>query len=66
MKEMIIDCLLVIALLLAGICLGFLATSYDDVYISHSTGECVKVVKPDGTLGSCSQKPKKYNVVYVK
>lgn len=63
---MVIDILLILAVLLACIGLGFLATSYDDVYISNSTGECVKVVKPDGTLGTCKHKPKKYNIVWVK
>ena len=63
---MVIDILLILAVLLACIGLGFLATSYDDVYISHSTGKCVKVIKPDGTELSCEHKPKKYNIVYVR
>ena len=66
MKNIIVDATLVVLLVMVAILLAFLATSYDDVYISHSTGECVKVVKPDGTLGSCKNKPKKYNVVWVK
>lgn len=63
---MVIDILLILVVLLACIGLGFLATSYDDVYISNSTGKCVKVIKPDGTLGSCENKPKKYNVVWIE
>lgn len=63
---MVINILLILVLLLACIGLGFLATSYDDVYISNSTGKCVKIIKPDGTELSCEHKPKKYNVVYVK
>lgn len=63
---MVIDILLILALLLAGICLAFIATSYDDVYISHSTKQCVKVIKPDGTEMSCEHKPKRFNVIWVE
>ena len=66
MKNIIVDATLVVLFVMVAILLAFLATSYDDVYISNSTGECVKVVKPDGTLGSCENKPKKYNLIWVK
>lgn len=47
--------------------LGLLSiTDSPDVMFSHSTGKCVKVVMPDGSLGSCNRLPKKYNHYWVQ
>ncbi len=44
------------------------STSYmPDVYVSHSTGECVKVINYDERFDyNCSNYPSKYNHVWVK
>ena len=36
-----------------------------DVLVSHSTGKCVGVRMPDGTIKDCLEMPEKYNMVYV-
>jgi len=37
-----------------------------DVYVSHSTNECVKVINYTEELFSCENMPTKYNKVWVK
>lgn len=37
-----------------------------DVYTSYMTRECVKVVKADGSEGSCANLPETYNNIWVE
>lgn len=40
------------------------ATDTPDVIFSYSSKECVKVIYPDGTEGSCDKLPVKFNHVW--
>jgi len=43
------------------------AAQMPDVYVSHSTGECVKVINYDERFDyTCENLPEKYNHVWVK
>jgi len=42
------------------------ALSIPDVYVSHSTGECVKVVNYTDEVFSCENLPSKFNHVWAK
>jgi hypothetical protein len=55
--------------LLLTLLVNAVETSLDrpDVHISHSTGECVKVLNyVEGDSYSCNNLPSKYNKVWVK
>lgn len=41
-------------------------TNLPDVYKSYSSKQCTKVVRPDGSSGSCSKLPAKYHLVWVE
>ena len=40
------------------------ATDTPDVIFSYSSKQCVKVIYPDGTEGTCDKLPKKFNHVW--
>ena len=42
------------------------ATSIPDVHVSHSTGQCVKVINYEETDYTCDNLPSKYNHVWVQ
>ena len=49
--------------------LGLLVINIKDepkVYVSWSSGECVKVLEEDGSVGSCYELPETYSRVWVK
>lgn len=39
---------------------------YPTVYTSYSTGECTKVVYPNGTEGDCASLPERYHNKWVQ
>lgn len=59
---------LIICAVIGGITMAmiFNLTSMPDVYVSHSTNECVKVINYTEELFSCENMPTKYNKVWVK
>ena len=59
--EYIIGSLFMAAAVLTG---AYLWLSTPDVWVSHSTGECVKVVPADA--GTCENLPDRYVQVWVK
>lgn len=40
------------------------ATDQPDVIFSYSSKQCVRVINPDGSDGSCASLPKKYNLIW--
>ncbi len=40
------------------------ATDQPDVIFSYSSKQCVRVINPDGSDGSCDSLPKKFNFVW--
>ena len=42
------------------------AASVPDVYISHTTGECVKVISYTDEIFNCENYPTKYNHIWVQ
>lgn len=40
------------------------ATDMPDVIFSYSSKQCIKVIYPDGTEGSCDKLPRKFNHVW--
>ena len=40
------------------------ATDTPDVIFSYSSKQCVKVIYPDGTEGTCDNLPKKFNHIW--
>ena len=40
------------------------ATDTPDVIFSYSSKQCVKVIYPDGTEGTCDKLPKKFNHIW--
>lgn len=40
--------------------------SLPDVYKSHRTNECVKVIYADGSSGFCDELPPRYNLIWVE
>lgn len=40
------------------------ATDTPDVVFSYSSKQCVKVIYPDGTNGSCNNLPSKFNFIW--
>ncbi len=67
----IADTLLTVGFGIVVLLLVFIAlvntTSIPDVHISHSTGECVKVINYDERfIYNCSNYPSKYNHIWVK
>lgn len=60
---------LIICIVIGGIALAmiFNITGMPDVHISHSTGECVKVVNYDERFNyTCENYPEKYNHIWVE
>jgi hypothetical protein len=42
------------------------ALSVPDMHVSHTTGECVKVINYTDTQYTCERQPTKYNHIWVK
>lgn len=48
-------------------CLIVVFNPIPEVHVSHSTGQCVKMIAVDGVEQSCpAELPKRYNHVFVK
>lgn len=60
---------LIICVLIGGLTLAmiFNTLGMPDVHVSHSTGECVKVVNYDERFNyTCENYPEKYNHIWVE
>jgi hypothetical protein len=64
--KLVLDAItLVVVIFFLGVTMFTLVSSIPDVYVSHSSGECVKVVSDDPSL-TCDNKPARYNQIWVK
>lgn len=60
--------ILIVCALIIGLAWAMMSTAaMPDVHVSHSTGECVKVINYDERFDyTCDNLPEKYNHVWVK
>ena len=66
MKSVLINGILLVSMVSLAVIGVNSAMSVPDMHVSHSTGECVKVINYSDTDYSCELQPQKYNHIWVK
>jgi len=66
MKTLVINGVLLVSIVLLAVLGVNSAMSVPDMHVSHTTGECVKVINYADTNYSCENQPQKYNHIWVK
>ena len=66
MKNAIINGVLLVSIVALAVLGVNYAGSIPEMHVSHSTGECVRVINLGDTDYSCENQPKKYHHVWVK
>jgi hypothetical protein len=63
MKNLLINGVLLVSIVALAVLGVNSAMSVPDMHVSHTTGECVKVIN---YTDSCENQPQKYNHIWVK
>ena len=66
MKTLVINGVLLVSIVLLAVLGVNSAMSVPDMHVSHTTGECVRVINYGDTNYSCENQPQKYNHIWVK
>jgi len=66
MKSSLINGVLLVSIVSLAVLGVNSAMSIPDMHVSHTTGECVKVINYADTNYSCENQPEKYNHIWVK
>jgi len=66
MKSSLINGVLLVSIVSLAVLGVNSAMSIPDMHVSHTTGECVKVINYADTNYSCERQPQKYNHIWVK
>ena len=66
MKSFVINGVLLVSIVSLAVLGVNYAASIPDMEVSHSTGECVRVINYGDTDYSCENQPQKYHHIWVK
>ena len=66
MKTLVINGVLLVSIVSLAVLGVNSAMSVPDMHVSHTTGECVRVINYADTNYSCENQPQKYNHIWVK